>query len=404
MEEIDLRYLCTTIGNLAGIPVRVFEDGVQTFYHSVVFLPKDPMALCRDDIFAITAHVGYCVTPQFHYYGVVNCGHTKLVVGPTRQLAETEQELRSLAFRLDLSGEDADAMISGVRSIVRMPVESVLQMLCTINYVLSGEKLELKDISIHEQEQAELALRQERRQAQKRLSAAPQPQTSHNTYDLEQLLLRMVRKGDTAALREWFATAPAIRGGVVAGEPLRQRKNLFIVTVTLASRAAVQGGMQADDAFTLSDSYIQQCELLSSPERIMNLQYRMLLDYTERVERLRRGKAPSRLAIDAANYVQHHLSDAIRTEDLARALYISRPYLSKKFREETGETITDFILKEKTEEAKRLLRYSDKPLTAIGSYLGFSSPSHFSRVFRKYVGTTPSEYRQQYGDLHSRPQ
>lgn len=400
MKNIDLEYLCTTIGNLAGIPIRIFENGVQTFWYSVVYLPKDPMELCREEVFAITDHVGYCVTPQFHYYGVVNSGPAKIVVGPTRQVTETEQELRKLAFRLDLSGEDADAMISGVRSIVRMPVESVLQMLCTINYVLNGEKLKLKDISIHEQEQAALAVRQERRQAQERLSAAPQeaqPPTEHNTYDIEQLLLRMIRQGDTAALREWFAAAPAIRGGVVAGEPLRQRKNLFIVTVTLVSRAAIRGGMTVDDAFTLSDSYIQQCELLSSPERITNLQYRMLLDYAERVERLRQGKAPSRLAVDVANYVQHHLSDAIKTEDIAGALYMSRPYLSKKFKEETGESLTDFILKEKTEEAKRLLRYSDKSLTAIGTYLGFSSPSHFSRVFKKYVGTSPREYREKHG-------
>ena len=53
-------------------------------------------------------------------------------------------------------------MISGVRSIVRMPVESVLQMLCTVNYVLNNEKLELRDINIYEHEQAELILRQER--------------------------------------------------------------------------------------------------------------------------------------------------------------------------------------------------------------------------------------------------
>lgn len=399
MECVDLQYLCTTIGNLAGIPIRIFEGGVQTFYYSVVYLPKDPMVLCRDAVFAITSHVGYCVTPQFHYYGVVNSGRTKIVVGPTRQVMESEQELRELAFRLDLSGEDADAMISGVRSIVRMPAESVLQMLCTMNYVLNEEKLKLKDISIHEQDQAELIIRQERQQAQEKLSSASerlQPPTEHNTYDIEQLLLRMIRKGDTAALREWFAAAPAIRGGVVAGEPLRQRKNIFIVTVTLASRAAIQGGMQVDDAFTLSDSYIQQCELLSAPEPITNLQYRMLLDYTERVERLRRGKAPSRLAVDVANYVQHHLSDAIKTEDIAGALYMSRPYLSKKFREDTGETIAGFILKEKTEEAKRLLRYSDKSLTAIGSYLGFSSASHFSRVFKTYVGCTPREYREKY--------
>lgn len=64
--------------------------------------------------------------------------------------------------------------------------------------------------------------------------------------------------------------------------------------------------------------------------------------------------------------------------------------------EETGESLTDFILKEKTEEAKRLLRYSDKSLTAIGSYLGFSSASHFSRVFKACVGSTCSEYRDKY--------
>ncbi len=397
MTSIDLRYLCTTIGNLAGIPIRIFEDDTQIYYYSVVYLPKDPMVLCRTEVFAIGDHVGYCVTPQFHYYGVVNSGRVKIVVGPTRQISETDQELRELAFRLDLSGDEADAMISGVRSIVRMPMESVLQMLCTMNYVLNGEKLELKDVSIHEQDQAELVIRQERRRVQDNFPEdLPQFSTEHNTYDLEQLLLRMVRKGDTAALREWFSSAPAVRGGVVAREPLRQRKNLFIVTATLASRAAIQGGMQINDAFTLSDSYIQQCELLTGPERITNLQYQMLLDYTERVERLRCGKTPSRLAVDVANYVQHHLSDAIKTEDIAKALYISRPYLSRKFKADTGENIADFVLKEKTEEAKRLLRYSDKSLTAIGSYLGFSSAGHFSRVFKTYVGTTPSEYREKH--------
>jgi AraC-like DNA-binding protein len=77
-------------------------------------------------------------------------------------------------------------------------------------------------------------------------------------------------------------------------------------------------------------------------------------------------------------------------------LYLRRPYLSRKFIEETGENLTDFILKEKTEEGKRLLRYSDKSLTAISNYLGFSSQSHFSRVFKKYAEITPGEYRYRY--------
>ena len=96
------------------------------------------------------------------------------------------------------------------------------------------------------------------------------------------------------------------------------------------------------------------------------------------------------------NYIQHHLSEPISAEEMAKELFMSRPYISAKFKEETGETLTDFILKEKTEEAKRLLRYSDKSFTAIGSYLGFSSPGHFSQVFKKYTGRTPTEYREKH--------
>ena len=80
-------------------------------------------------------------------------------------------------------------------------------------------------------------------------------------------------------------------------------------------------------------------------------------------------------------------------EKMAEEFYLSRPYLSARFKRETGLTLTDYILTEKTEEAKRLLRYSDKPAAAIGAYLGFSSHGHFIRVFKRYAGQTPNEYR-----------
>ncbi len=122
----------------------------------------------------------------------------------------------------------------------------------------------------------------------------------------------------------------------------------------------------------------------------------MILDYTERVERLHLGARPTRLTVSVANYIQHHMSELITVERIAEKLFLNRSYLSRKFKEETGEPLTDFILKEKTEGAKRLLRYSDKSLTAIGSYLGFSSASHFSGVFKTYVGSAPSEYRKKH--------
>ena len=72
MERVDLQYLCTAIGNLSGIPVRVYENGIQTFYTSMVDLPKDPLTLCRAEVFAITDHVGYYITPQFHYLSLIH--------------------------------------------------------------------------------------------------------------------------------------------------------------------------------------------------------------------------------------------------------------------------------------------------------------------------------------------
>lgn len=400
MQELDIHYLCRVIGNLSGIPIRVFVKDSLDFYHSVIYLPKDPFAINREGILGIQGPVGYFVTERFYYYGIINFDDTKIVIGPTRQIPDTPQAIREVAFQLDVPAEDTEEFVEGMRSIARMPLESIMQILCTFNYVINGKKLELEDIAIYESEQKDLKTLLERQRSDQFFSLQELNKNSsryeHNTYNQEQQMLRLVQKGDTLALREWIASAPAIRGGTLAADQLRQAKNTFVVSATLISRAAIQGGLSTEDAFSLSDMYIQKCEFLNSMLQITNLQYHMALEFTERVEQLRFGGKPTQLTIAVTNYIQKHLSQSIRVEDMAQAFYMSRPYLSSKFKQETGETLTDFILKEKTEEAKRLLLYSDKSTTAIASYLGFSSLGHFSQVFKRYSGQTPTEYKDKF--------
>ena len=308
-----------------------------------------------------------------------------------------EQKLRELAFRLDVPREEVPAFVEGMNAIVRLPVETLLQMLCTLNHLLnSGEMLELSDLAIREAEQTMIKSGIEQRRTSRVYEQEAPGKPEHNTLAIEEALMGIVRRGDSVALKRWLASAPPVQSGTIAPDQLRQLRNLFIVTATLVSRAAIRGGMRQDDAFSLSDAYSQRVELLTSHSKIQNLQYHMLLEYTEQVEKLHRTRHTTKLSLDVANYVRHHLSEPVSVEKMAEEFYLSRPYLSSKFKQETGETLSGFILKEKTEEAKRLLRYSDKSLSAISAYLGFSSHGHFSRVFKKYAGVTPGEYREKH--------
>lgn len=136
MRDFDLEYICATMGDLSGVPVRIFEGEEKVFYHALVTLPCDPMLLYRDGIRAVKAHLGYYVTPQFHYYGIVNSGDTKVVVGPTFPVRSSDQELRELAFRADVPPDETEAFVQGIKSIIPLPLESLMQMLCTVNHLL----------------------------------------------------------------------------------------------------------------------------------------------------------------------------------------------------------------------------------------------------------------------------
>ena len=85
-----------------------------------------------------------------------------------------------------------------MKGIMRMPLGSVLQMLC---YILNDEKLELKDITIFDGEQSEMTSQLESARSENELSQpVNNPQNAQNTYRLEQQILKMVRTGDTEGL------------------------------------------------------------------------------------------------------------------------------------------------------------------------------------------------------------
>lgn len=119
----------------------------------------------------------------------------------------------------------------------------------------------------------------------------------------------------------------------------------------------------------------------------------MVFNFAHKVYLLKNSEDLSRLIIEVKNYIQLHIYEDLRVEKIAENFKINRSYLSTKFKSETNQTLIDYMLSEKINKAKYLLRYSKRSLASIASYLCFSSQSHFQNTFKKYVGMTPKQFR-----------
>ena len=91
-------------------------------------------------------------------------------------------------------------------------------------------------------------------------------------------------------------------------------------------------------------------------------------------------------------YIREHLQDDISVETLAKEFHYSRTRLSVLFKEATGQTINEYITKERISKAKHLLVEGKLSMTQISRAIGYSSPQYFSRRFSQMVGCAPSDY------------
>lgn len=95
-----------------------------------------------------------------------------------------------------------------------------------------------------------------------------------------------------------------------------------------------------------------------------------------------------------ADYVDARLADPdLRLDEVARAVGLSTGFFHRAFKETTGETPLAYIQRRRIECAMRLLAGRDRSILDVALAVGFLSPSHFTRLFRRRVGMTPSEYR-----------
>ena len=93
------------------------------------------------------------------------------------------------------------------------------------------------------------------------------------------------------------------------------------------------------------------------------------------------------------DYLRTHMSEKILITDLARSAGVSPRHFLRAFRQSFNSTPLQFILELRIQEAKSRLTSSAEGVTEVALACGFSHTQHFSTAFRKYVGTSPSQFR-----------
>jgi YesN/AraC family two-component response regulator len=96
----------------------------------------------------------------------------------------------------------------------------------------------------------------------------------------------------------------------------------------------------------------------------------------------------------AKDYIKANFSKTITLEDVAREIHVSPQYLSKLFKEETGENFIEYLTCIRIRNAKSLLEGDELSIKEICYSIGYSDPNYFSRIFKKIVGLTPTEYKE----------
>lgn len=218
----------------------------------------------------------------------------------------------------------------------------------------------------------------------------------HHTYLEEKKLCEYLKKGDYDMVRYWNNIL------ISDVEDLSENRqthwyNMAIVAITICSRAAIEGGVAPVEAYRISGFYIQKLHINDEIINIQHILDRALADFTGRMQK--KKIRYSNYTESFKDYVSSHYREKIILEDISSAMGISRGYLSKLFKKETGITCQEYIIMLRVERAANMLKYSNESIAYISDYVNFPTQSYFGEKFKKYKKMTPREYREKYRPL-----
>ena len=212
-------------------------------------------------------------------------------------------------------------------------------------------------------------------------------------YAFENELIRAVSLGLDHKVEFSLSTFSQFAFERRLADPVRNIKNYAIVMNTLLRKAAEQGGVHPLYIDRTSSDYARRIEKIGSAEAGHELMSEIYHGYCRLVRRhaMKNYSTPIRRAI---THIGEDLAGEVSLKSLAELLGMNASYLSRLFRKETGQTVTEYINSRRMQLASRLLSGSELQIQTVAQHCGIHDVNYFTKVFKKYTGKTPGQFRQ----------
>ena len=211
-------------------------------------------------------------------------------------------------------------------------------------------------------------------------------------YAAENEFLNAVMRGDQVLAVRRFETFLDFRIAPRYKDPIRDSKNLIIVLNTLLRKAAEKAVVHPVYLDEISHHYAVQIEASTSRRQLENLRIEMVRKYCLLVKNQSLKNYPP-LIRDLLNHINLNLSSDLSLKSLSQMFSVNASYLSSLFRREMDMTLTDYVNGRRIDTALKLLNTTDIQIQDIAYYVGIEDVNYFTRIFKKKIGVSPTEYK-----------
>lgn len=211
-------------------------------------------------------------------------------------------------------------------------------------------------------------------------------------YAFENQFMEAVAKGQTYKGEVFLNAFSPSAFEQRLSDTLRNAKNYMIIMNTLLRKAAENGGVHPIYLDKMSSEFAREIESFNTTKAIPEFMKKIFESYCKLV-RKHSTAGYSKLVKNVIIYIDSDISGDLSLKKMAEINDVSVGYLSTCFKRDTGKNFADYVNTRRMSQAKHLLKMTRLQVQTVAQYCGFPDIQYFSKVFKKYTGYTPREYR-----------